>query len=663
MNPNVIRSRAKRSKYDQLPNEHDQGVNSSSPSASTVAGPLLNLERYRTGPTGPSLSQSGTTSSDRQLYGGMNFDHRKSSDHSKLEECTRGLELEKENSSPTTNVSVLLQKPIDNESPIKTTSGLLLTHRNTRVVPRKINGHQTVARTNRQFFSPIHHPSPSMDSALDYPLEEIDFLHPEEDTVCSSHVPSLYSGRPVNRLEVENCPGRSPETYSYATTTSRPRGGIPLHAFHNRHRYVHDRETHTDACSCFTEKRGNRVVLSYARLRWAALFVFIVAGSGIVCIAVHRSRSAKGTVRNKSAIKTSLQNFSTGQERQQQVMEFQPATSAEDSASVTAADTDALTPILYRKNLTETSTMQMHLSGSSVSAKNKRNKNSHSSSSHSVLNFIPHHVSGADDHHRGLSHLLEPFNEWIAHHKRNYGSEKERQHRFHIWAQNHINIQKKNERHGPCKLTGQPIFGSNHFQDLTDEEFQEQFLTGYTAVVHDAPEHYENTSVEKEEHLRRQRAGEPLVLQPRHPVHGVKRHPSVQKRFVEHWERQSTARATEETERKLTYGDGDSTAASKTWCSWSVCGTNPFCWMNCALDYLYNDGGTMVPSSMSESLECKYFSLANFLCCIDCLARLIFFVSCFLSTSSFSRRLEKHGCRNERTFTRKLWGLLGDYSS
>lgn len=39
---------------------------------------------------------------------------------------------------------------------------------------------------------------------------------------------------------------------------------------------------------------------------------------------------------------------------------------------------------------------------------------------------------------------------------------------------------RKNERHGPCKVTGKPVFGSNHLKDLTPEEFRSKYLTGYT---------------------------------------------------------------------------------------------------------------------------------------------------------------------------------------
>jgi hypothetical protein len=38
---------------------------------------------------------------------------------------------------------------------------------------------------------------------------------------------------------------------------------------------------------------------------------------------------------------------------------------------------------------------------------------------------------------------------------------------------------EKNRRHGPCKLTKQPVFASNHFKDLTPDEFKTMYLTGY----------------------------------------------------------------------------------------------------------------------------------------------------------------------------------------
>ncbi|OEU13361.1 cysteine proteinase [Fragilariopsis cylindrus CCMP1102] len=73
-------------------------------------------------------------------------------------------------------------------------------------------------------------------------------------------------------------------------------------------------------------------------------------------------------------------------------------------------------------------------------------------------------------------------------HNKAYHSEEEKQHRFSIWSQNHARTAEKNRRHGPCTLTKQHVFGSNHFKDLAPEEFQAKFLTGYKGAFTDVLE-------------------------------------------------------------------------------------------------------------------------------------------------------------------------------
>lgn len=75
-----------------------------------------------------------------------------------------------------------------------------------------------------------------------------------------------------------------------------------------------------------------------------------------------------------------------------------------------------------------------------------------------------------------LKHFRGDFANWIEHHGKSYQTDEEREFRFRIWTENHHRILEKNERIGPCRLTKQPIFGSNHFQDLTHEEFTGGFL-------------------------------------------------------------------------------------------------------------------------------------------------------------------------------------------
>jgi hypothetical protein len=80
---------------------------------------------------------------------------------------------------------------------------------------------------------------------------------------------------------------------------------------------------------------------------------------------------------------------------------------------------------------------------------------------------------------RNLHSLRNEFDEWMIRHNKLYDTEQERHYRFQIWSHNHERTIEKNERHGPCTMTGQQVFGSNHLQDLTTDEFKNQFLNSY----------------------------------------------------------------------------------------------------------------------------------------------------------------------------------------
>lgn len=82
--------------------------------------------------------------------------------------------------------------------------------------------------------------------------------------------------------------------------------------------------------------------------------------------------------------------------------------------------------------------------------------------------------------HEEMESLRDEFEGWIELHSKKYLNETEKEKRFSIWVKNHKKTIEKNEVHGPCKMTKKPVFGSNHFKDLTPEEFQSKYLTGYT---------------------------------------------------------------------------------------------------------------------------------------------------------------------------------------
>jgi hypothetical protein len=87
--------------------------------------------------------------------------------------------------------------------------------------------------------------------------------------------------------------------------------------------------------------------------------------------------------------------------------------------------------------------------------------------------------------HRYLRDLRDEFETWMKEHGKVYHSENEKEHRFSIWTQNHHRTMEKNRRHGPCSLTLQPVFGSNRWKDLAPEEFTSTFLTGYKGALTD----------------------------------------------------------------------------------------------------------------------------------------------------------------------------------
>ena len=100
-----------------------------------------------------------------------------------------------------------------------------------------------------------------------------------------------------------------------------------------------------------------------------------------------------------------------------------------------------------------------------------------------------------------------------------------------------------NERHGPCQMTGKAVFGDNHFKDLTKEEFAQKFPTGYTGPrAEEVPKHRLHRTDEAmerklREEIKKARGTSSVVGRRRKSVrpsfHRVKRHPSVQKRYLE----------------------------------------------------------------------------------------------------------------------------------
>eukprot|EP00804_Cyclotella_cryptica_P003726 CCRYP_008903-RB/>CCRYP_008903-RB protein AED:0.01 eAED:0.01 QI:201/1/1/1/1/0.66/3/894/1002 len=114
----------------------------------------------------------------------------------------------------------------------------------------------------------------------------------------------------------------------------------------------------------------------------------------------------------------------------------------------------------------------------------KKTANNHHHTHYSNGHFSVH---AHEEHHPGvLDTLRNEFGSWMEKHGRKYGTSEEKERRFHIWKRNHLRISDKNQKHGPCRMTGKAVFGHNMFSDLAPEEFQERFLNGYRGPqVHD----------------------------------------------------------------------------------------------------------------------------------------------------------------------------------
>lgn len=152
-------------------------------------------------------------------------------------------------------------------------------------------------------------------------------------------------------------------------------------------------------------------------------------------------------------------------------------------------------------------------------------------------------------HEEFIRKLREEFHEWALHHGRDYGSDDERERRFHVWKENHIRTQRKNEKHGPCKMTGKSVFGSNHLKDLTPEEFQSKYLTGYkgprTDELPNERRKLRSDQLKPDDILRTssntKRRASPIDVLSSDGLHDpnqlsekIRRHESVHERFLQH---------------------------------------------------------------------------------------------------------------------------------
>ena len=98
-------------------------------------------------------------------------------------------------------------------------------------------------------------------------------------------------------------------------------------------------------------------------------------------------------------------------------------------------------------------------------------------------------------------------------------------------------------------MTGQAVFGSNHFKDLSPEEFQSQYLTGYTGPHTDKMRHdarnlrsdqldkKDNKVPDSNSYQRRSKSNEVLSSNGLHdPSVDITRHEDVQERYLKYME-------------------------------------------------------------------------------------------------------------------------------
>jgi len=198
--------------------------------------------------------------------------------------------------------------------------------------------------------------------------------------------------------------------------------------------------------------------------------------------------------------------------------------------------------------------------------------------SHIVLVPMAEPDTTRENHNSGrrlMADLRGEFNEWVRRHNKSYASLEDEERRFSVWVDNHHRTREKNLKHGPCSLTKRHVFGSNHLQDLTEEEFKKQYLTGYTGPKADM------------EPLSRSSG----VLGPHITPN---RHPDIHRRLAHHWKEHQHDSGNEEKQRLL----GSGGAFGTDDCSWYD--------ISCILAYyfdayFYGLGRTMEPGFDADS--------------------------------------------------------------
>uniref|UniRef100_A0A7S2PPS9 Peptidase C1A papain C-terminal domain-containing protein n=1 Tax=Leptocylindrus danicus TaxID=163516 RepID=A0A7S2PPS9_9STRA len=211
--------------------------------------------------------------------------------------------------------------------------------------------------------------------------------------------------------------------------------------------------------------------------------------------------------------------------------------------------------------------------------------------------------------HRTLhnNNLEQQFTEWAQRHRRRYSSEGERKKRFQIWSDNHARTMAKNLKHGPCKLLKRDVFGDTHFKDLSPEEFQQRFLTGYkgpksTALMDPklSTKNSGGTRASAARHHHNKMTHE-YMNQYNHPLH-VPRHASLQKAYRDHWIKHTTS------------STSTTSQSSSSSSSWFMSITSALFSAIFEADVAYTNGNTAESSSASSyPTSCTWWNLGCFI--------------------------------------------------
>lgn len=248
-------------------------------------------------------------------------------------------------------------------------------------------------------------------------------------------------------------------------------------------------------------------LLSYVKCWNAAFLVFLLIGTGVIIHSIRHERAAATEMKSQADASIAYNLDSTNEQQ--------------EGAMNSAAKTSDITEQIILRPLPN-ATLHRKLT---------------------VARPEQQPPATLKDHgiRQSLAELRQEFQEWVATHKKVYATKEEEERRFQIWHANHHKTIEKNKRHGPCKMTGKPVFGSTYFKDLTTEEFTSQYLTGYKGPHTDQLLHPQrhDSGIGSPKHDRKLAnafvPGSKERAQARHASSNTW-HPSVRERYLGTWE-------------------------------------------------------------------------------------------------------------------------------